>query len=371
MPDKNDQSLMGFVSSLQGGNGLRVEENLGSGYVRLRVLEAERRQAQHDIRCVEDILIELLRNSRDAGASSIFVATSREKDQRLITIIDNGCGVPEDMHERIFDARVTSKLDSMHMDRWGVHGRGMALFSIKQNVQKARILASAPQRGCAMHIEVDTQKLPERKDQSTWPHLTHVATKSKHAYGAKTRPDALSSDADKLGRGPHNLIRTGCEFGLESEGTCKVYIGSAAQIAATIVSRAKPRQDVAPWDLTLVEELARCTSAGQLAKKASELGLVMSERNALRILSGEIEPLFNVCTVLRAQARTREHKSAGSLPDLASIRFSPSDAEELSDDISDAIHKLAERYYFATSDDVDIAIKNNKLVISVPIVEDE
>ena len=63
-----DSSLLGFVSSLGGGDPLRVEENLGDGYVRLRVLEAERRQAKHDIRCVEDVLIELLRNARDAGA---------------------------------------------------------------------------------------------------------------------------------------------------------------------------------------------------------------------------------------------------------------------------------------------------------------
>ena len=46
------------------------------------------------------------------------------------------------MQERIFDARVTSKLESMKMDRWGVHGRGMALFSIKQNTDEARVVTS-------------------------------------------------------------------------------------------------------------------------------------------------------------------------------------------------------------------------------------
>ena len=64
----SDNGLVGFVASMGGERNLRVEENLGEGYVRLRVAEAERRQAKHDIRCVEDIVIEMLRNSRDAGA---------------------------------------------------------------------------------------------------------------------------------------------------------------------------------------------------------------------------------------------------------------------------------------------------------------
>ena len=110
-----------------GERALRVEESLGAGYVRLRVAEAERRQAKHDIRSVEDIVIELLRNSRDAGARHIYVATSKEGALRTITILDDGQGIPKDMQEKIFEARVTSKLESMHMDRWGIHGRGMAL----------------------------------------------------------------------------------------------------------------------------------------------------------------------------------------------------------------------------------------------------
>ena len=44
--------LVGFVASMGGERSLRVEENLGEGYVRLRVAEAERRQAKHDIRCI-------------------------------------------------------------------------------------------------------------------------------------------------------------------------------------------------------------------------------------------------------------------------------------------------------------------------------
>ncbi len=67
-----------IIASMTGEGNLRVEENLGQGFVRLRVAEAERRQAKHDIQHVEDIVIEMLRNARDARATSMYVATSKE-----------------------------------------------------------------------------------------------------------------------------------------------------------------------------------------------------------------------------------------------------------------------------------------------------
>ena len=55
MADGND--LISFIASMSGEGNLRVEENLGDGFVRLRVSEAERRQAKHDIQQVEDIVL--------------------------------------------------------------------------------------------------------------------------------------------------------------------------------------------------------------------------------------------------------------------------------------------------------------------------
>ena len=40
--------LVDFISAAGQERSLRVEEDLGGGYVRLRVSEAERRQARHD-----------------------------------------------------------------------------------------------------------------------------------------------------------------------------------------------------------------------------------------------------------------------------------------------------------------------------------
>ena len=111
--------LISFIASMTGEGNLRVEENLGEGFVRLRVAEAERRQAKHDIQHVEDIVTEMLRNARDAHASAMYIATMKEGGERTLLFLDNGCGVPADMQERIFDARVTSKLETMKIEPLG------------------------------------------------------------------------------------------------------------------------------------------------------------------------------------------------------------------------------------------------------------
>ncbi len=90
----------------------------GGGFVRLKRSEAEKRQAAQDIRSTEDVVIECLRNARDAGARRIYVAVSRDEAKRSLVVVDDGCGVPENMNDRIFEPRVTSKLDSAHMDKW-------------------------------------------------------------------------------------------------------------------------------------------------------------------------------------------------------------------------------------------------------------
>ena len=69
-----DDNLLNFVTAVSGEAFLKVEETLGDGYVRLRVSEAERRQAKHDIRSVEDIVVELMRATPMLGASSSQLA---------------------------------------------------------------------------------------------------------------------------------------------------------------------------------------------------------------------------------------------------------------------------------------------------------
>lgn len=61
------------------------------------------RQAKHDIQHVEDIVIEMLRNARDAGADKVYLATTKEDGVRTLVFLDNGSAC-RGYAERIFAA---------------------------------------------------------------------------------------------------------------------------------------------------------------------------------------------------------------------------------------------------------------------------
>lgn len=264
-------NLEQFVDSICDESHLRIEDDLGDGFVRLRTSEAERRQAAHDIRSTEDIVIELLRNARDAHARTIFLAVGRDGNTRKLTMLDDGDGIPLALHEKIFEPRVTSKLDTVHMDKWGVHGRGMALYSIKVNSTQAKVLASDKDFGSAIYVETDLTKLPERADQSTFPtfEVTEAGTYSM--------------------RGPKNIVRTATEFALESRKACTVYWGSATEIAATLYEFGATTTSPAlrafckdPLELPVCKRLCTASDPASFAEIAEELGLSLSERSARR-----------------------------------------------------------------------------------------
>lgn len=331
-------SLADFVTKVSGDTAIRVEESFGDGFVRLRVGEAERRQAKHDIRCVEDVVIEMLRNSRDAGASTIFVATTREGDTRSLVIADNGSGIPASMQVRVFDARVTSKLDSVHFDRWGVHGRGMALFSISQNARRARVMSSAPGLGSSIRVDTDATQLSERRDQSSWPTL------------------GKDDEGERQLRGPHNIVRTCCEFALEERADCRVFFGSPAEVLATMRSEALSADTDSRLlfvddasSLPVTERPAAASDAAELAGIGASLGLDVSERTAHRILAGQIRPLRHVAARVEHKPGTPSSHEVDLMRDRRGLRLDPSDVDEFSRVMERDFALIAERYYVALS----------------------
>lgn len=330
-----NDNLMDFVTAVSGDAFLKVEENLGDGFVRLKVSEAERRQAKHDIRSSEDIIVELLRNARDAHAQRIFVGTTREGDSRLLTILDDGVGVPQEMQDRIFEPRVTSKLETMVMDSWGVHGRGMALFSIRSNVAEARVVASAPHKGTSLTVRTQTDTLPERADQSSWP----VVERSEEGML-------------QVVRGPHNIIRRVVEFALEHPGV-DVFIGSPVEVLATLVMLA--RFEMAEADLLFCEEVDRLPiwqrpgasgDAEELTRTAECIGLPVSERTAHRILAGEITPLRTVLNQVGGKApQVGEAAAPDIYRDRRGLKIHHSDLAAFRTDLEQAFDTLAARYY--------------------------
>lgn len=330
----DNSNLLDFVSSVAGDAYLKVEENLGDGYVRLKVSEAERRQAKHDIRTAEDIVVELLRNSRDAHAQRIFLATGREGDHRTITVIDDGVGVPSALQERIFEPRVTSKLETMVMDKWGVHGRGMALFSIRSNTSEARLMASGAHKGTSIGIVADVTALSERSDQSTWPDLEKDENGSIY-----------------VARGPHNIIRRTVEFALEHQGI-DVFIGTVSEVLSTLVMLARFELDES--ELLFCDDLRRlavwqrpgaAADAGELADTAAEVGLTVSERTAHRILAGEITPLRTVRSTAMGASETPAQSTPDIYRDRRGLRIHHSDLSAFRTELEKAFDAIAEKYY--------------------------
>ena len=359
MSHVEDKSLLDFVSSFKGGDGLRVEESLGEGYVRLRTSEAERRQAKHDVRCVEDAVIELLRNARDAGATRIFVGTARVGDVRTLVVTDDGVGIPPALHERVFDARVTSKLDTMHMDRWGVHGRGMALFSIRENSMSAEVMASDVGRGSSLRFCFDVSKLGERADQSTWPQVVQSAGKT-------------------VVRGPHNIYRTCVDFALEERGVCNVYVGSPSEAIATMRARMDHPSAALPVDgdeaVCVAALPAGAKDARELATVAAQLGIEMSERTAHRIIKGEIKPLVNaVAQVLATGSHGAGVQGAERVREdrARRITLSKDDETRFRQDLRRAFSALESRYYIRLDAGPTIRIGAGKIGVSFDFVEDD
>ena len=355
---------------------LRVETDLGHGFVRLLTAEAERRQAAHDIRSCEDVIIELLRNARDAQARRIFLATSRELDERRIVVIDDGAGVPQELFSRIFEPRVTSKLDTVHMDKWGVHGRGMALYSIVVNAKSAAVADSAEGGGTSIVVDVDGRALKERKDQSTFPVF---------------RLDASTGSVAVTG--PRNIVRTACEFAMDSRGRYQVFFGSPTEIAAALYAAASPEGRSAgslganPRTAPLCERLRLASGPEEFASVAAGLGLRMSARSARRIIDGLIEPPLPLAELIARQLRTDGDGSGApaSVAEVASDgkgapsgsrrsaarsaapRISDADLEAFGDRVADAFEGLADSYYLSADVRPSVKVSRGELVVRIPL----
>lgn len=352
--------LIDFVSAVSGDSYLKVEETLGDGYVRLRVPEAERRQAKHDIRSFEDIVIEMLRNARDAHAQRIFVATAKDGSVRTLTMIDDGVGVPAALHEAIFEPRVTSKLDTMVMDRWGVHGRGMALFSVKENVASARVAASAPHKGAAITVNADTSALTERADQSTWPTV---------------EPD--ESGRARVTRGPHNILRRLVEFVCEHP-ELELYVGTPTEVLATLHATARRTMDYS--ELMFADDLERlpvwqrpaaCADAAELGSVAEALGIPVSERTAHRILAGELSALEPVMVQLQVGEDSGPAPAPDIYRDRRSLHLHHTDLTAFQRELLKAFDILAERYYLNLKGEPKVTVGRDSISVRFQVEKED
>lgn len=353
----SSDSLVDFITSVSGEDFLTVEENLGDGFVRLRTAEAQRRQAKHDIRCVEDICIEMLRNARDAHAKRIFVAISREGSEKTLVFLDDGDGIPDHMHELVFEPRVTSKLETMVMDKWGVHGRGMALYSIRENAKDTFVVASEPEMGSAFSVTVDLDELSEKKDQSTYP------TVSIDESGVVT-----------VGRGPHNVVRCIVEFALEHEGEVEVYLGTPTTVSAALYAQGKASVGAeellfleSAANLAVCDRPAAARDSSMLVDICASIGLDIGERTAHRILAGQIEPAQQPLQQVLGTAMPSAAKPVDIYRDSRGLKISKDDLSRFSRELEKCFDQIAESYYLQLSDEPKIRVGKDCITVKFPI----
>jgi hypothetical protein len=333
----DDKDLLKFLNKVGVTQKFRIEENLGSGYVRLNIEESQRRQAKHDIRSVEDAVIELVRNSRDAGAKNILVASRLRNNIREIWVIDDGEGIPLELHKKIFEARVTSKVDKIIEDDYGVHGRGMALFAINSRCKEAVVSKSEEGKLTVVKIASDINELPERSDQSTLPKVKRVDGKVEFS-GAVNVPRILTEFASKSPQ---------VEF----------FYGLPSQIAATLIKLAKKEKSFSGFNSNDVDEFCKIFN--------SYFGFTLSKRNAYRCLSGELNGVNLRLYYKNAFARKANLKQK-SFASMIKI----SELEPIMKSAAKDLEEIAEKYNLTVVDG-KIVKKGNAIKILLALAKDE
>ena len=205
----------------------------------------------------------------------------------------------------------------------------------------------------------DSGELPERADQSTWPTVTFD-----------------DGGAPVVASGPHNLVRTCCEFALEEHDTCDVYVGSAAEMVATIRRRVRPSADgTLPLfandllELGVLERVVVAGDARELTEAASSVGLEISERTAHRIIAGEVRPTRSVYTRLVRPDRESEEAPIDLARDRRTLHVSPEDRAGFANVMEDAFSYLGERYYLTLTASPTVRVSRGKVTVTFEVAE--
>jgi hypothetical protein len=372
---KNNYDLNKFINDLDLKNDLNIEEDLGNGFVRLKISEAERRQALQDIKSVEDIIIELLRNSRDAKSKNIFIATKKiAEKKRIIYFIDDGIGIPPKFHKLIFESRVTSKLENGIRDPYGFHGRGMALFSIRLNVDEIKITFSDYLKGTCLYLDLNLDKIPEKKDQSIMPQIVK------------------SENGINLVGGVNNIFKVLIEFALQNKNI-NFFYGTPTQIVATIRDIFKKDQKLENYpkinnwvsfsnyissnNINIMHILSIIEDYNLLSEITNKIfNMDISQRNIQRIIYDEIKPLEPLNEILFQEEKINSDKKVQLIKDVKpdsklydeqnlANRFKEDEIRGIIEAVEKEIIKLGNKYFITPDNNIELKRTNNTINIII------
>jgi hypothetical protein len=283
------------------------------------------RRSPWKIRSVEDALFELLRNSRDAKAHNIYVAsTLRARRYRTLAVIDDGRGIPETHKQVIFGPGVTTRHLDPQQDDNSLHGAGLSLYHIKNTALHAEVLsASSP---TAIKVVFDTRTLPEKSLQS-------------NARPSKT-----------------NLPATLTGFVSHQKETPRLYYSSPARVLARLL------------DHRIIQWGEEGASTGSLRETARGLGLEVSLRTVQRVVGGEVPAADEVVADATGGdgrvVRRRVARRNGSEGPILSV--GPEDLMEIS-----AVLRRAARLSYLDLAGLDVEKRPGELVLRAHVYEPE
>jgi hypothetical protein len=290
--------------------------DLGSGFARLTGPEGARRGPSR-LHCVEDALLELLRNARDAGARSILVAsTLKNRRFRTLTVLDDGHGIPDTHTALIFEPGVTTRHLSPVLDDpdKAPHGAGLSLYHIKNSSVSAEVLSTSSPT--SIKVTFDTLTLPERALQSP------------------TRPSHTNLLATLQAFAPNNAT---------------LYYASPARILTTLLDN-----HIIRWP----------ASTSALGERARALGLEVSLRTAQRVWRGEISPVGPVAEGWKAvRAESERGRGGGGGPVLVL-------GEEDKGGIADILRRAARAGYLELGD-VELQSRPGEISVRARVYEPE
>lgn len=297
--------------------------DLGSGFARLTGQEGARRSPSR-ISSVEDAVLELVRNSRDAGAHNIYVASTLHKRRyRIVTVIDDGGGIPEAYKDLIFEPGVTSR----HLNPSIVpedptappHGAGLSLYHIRNAALYSNIFSIS--RPTSIQAKFDTRSLPERSLQS--------AT-----------------------RNSRSNLRAVLQSFLEADPTASVqpniHYASPTHILATL----------------LYNRIIQTDDARTLKAMGDRLGISASLRNAQRILRGDIQVGSAVLGRKKVASRGASRESIGG--EAARLALGESEISRIT-----AILEEAAGSSYLEVGDLRAESRSGELILKVRVYEPE
>ncbi len=295
--------------------------DLGAGFARLTGAEGARRGPPR-IASVEDALLELLRNARDADAENVYVASIlKRRRYRTLTVLDDGRGIPSSHTDLVFEAGVTTRHLNPIIDPGGSqsspHGAGLSLYHIREAAAEAKVLSAS--NPTSIKVTFDTHVFPERTLQSA---------------SRPSRTNLLATLKDFAAINPLNLFH-----------------GPPAPILATLLKNRIIHHNV---------------TSEELRGRAWELGLEVSRRTVQRIRRGEIGAVGVVSAVRGGRGSVEGRGERRERGDGPLLRLGEREREEI-----EAILRRAARASYLEFEGIKLESRPGEIAIKGLLYEPE